>query len=53
MGHMDTVGAMPPVEERRGCKGVWPARANKDDVEHEVYDNDCAFCFIANGGRMD
>lgn len=53
MGHMNVVKDMPPVAERRGCKGVWPTRAEKGAVEHETYDNDCAYCFVATGGKMD
>lgn len=41
MGHTDTVGAMPPREERVGC------------ADHETYDDDCVACYLRNGGRMD
>ena len=51
MGHMDTVSAMPPVAERRGCLGIW--ETTKGEKGHETYDPNCTYCFIANGGKMD
>lgn len=50
MPHPGTPENMPPIAERRGCKGVWPARG---DEGHETYDNNCPYCYVANGGVMD
>lgn len=51
MGHMNVVKDMPPLEERRGCKGAWPTRAPEEG--HDTYTSGCVDCFVVNGGKMD